>query len=386
MITMKKVLLTIGLASAILISCSHNKQGNMMRGDAAREYSVITVAPRSVTIHQDFPATIEGQRVIEIRPMINGYLQEIYVNEGDQVRKGQLLFRISNPQYEQNVITAKAKINSANADVNSATLEVEKIRPLVDKGIVSTYRLKSAELILETKKAALEQAKAELSNAETNLGYTVIRSPEDGMIGTIPYKNGALVSSNNTQALTTLSDIRNVFAYFSRNEKQLLDMLAGATGDTPEEKISNLPEATLVLANDKEYPEKGKVELASGLISTQTGSATFKAVFPNRSGLIRSGSSATVRLPEMLDSVFVIPQSASYELQNKSFVYTVGQDNKVTAVTFTSLPSDDGKYYYVTSGLKSGDKVVVEGISSLRSGVQIIPKEENILSYNSPEK
>lgn len=358
----------------------------MMRGEASKEYEVMTVTPKSVTIHQDFPATIEGQRVIEIRPMINGYLQDIYVNEGDQVKKGQLLFRINNPQYEQNVITAKAKINSATADVNSASLEVEKVRPLVDKGIVSTYRLKSAELTLETKKAALEQAKADLSNAETNLSYTIIRSPEDGMIGTIPYKNGALVSSNSTQALTTLSDIRNVFAYFSRNEKQLLDMLSETEGDTPEEKINNLPEATLVLANDYEYPEKGKVELASGLISTQTGSAIFKAIFPNKSRLIRSGSSATVRLPEMLDSVYVIPQSATYELQNKNFIYLVGQDNRVNAVTFTALPSDDGKYYYVTSGLQSGDKVVVEGISSLRTGVQIVPKEANALSYNSPGK
>ena len=382
---MRKVKLMVCITAVIVVSCSQNKTANTI-GTSVREYKVITVSPESATIHQEFPATIEGQRVIEIRPMINGYLKEMYVNEGDQVRKGQILFRINNPQYEQEVITARAMVNSAMADVNSASLEVEKIKPLVEKEIVSNYRLKSAELVLESRKAALEQARAQLSNAETNLAYTTIKSPENGIIGTIPYKSGALVSSNSAEALTTLSDIENVFAYFSRNEKQLLDMLSATKGDTPEEKINNLPEATLVLANDDEYPEKGKVELASGLISTMTGAATFKAIFPNRNGLIRSGSSATVRLPEKLDSVYVIPQSATYELQNKSFVYTLGTDNKVTAVTFTSLPSDDGKFYYVTSGLKSGDKVVVEGISSLRNGVQIKPKEETALSYNNQKK
>lgn len=338
-------------------------------------YSVMTLLPESVTVHQDFPAIIEGQQVIEIRPMISGYIQEIYVNEGDHVNKGQLLFRIRNPMFGQQVITAKASINRAVAEVNSSKMEIEKVRPLVEKQIVSEYRMKSAELQLETSEAALSQARAELANAEANLSYTMIRSPEEGTIGMLPFKTGALVSSNMTEPLTTLSDISNVFAYFSWNEKQLLDFLSHSPGNSIDEKVKNIPPATLILANSKEYTEKGVVEMASGLISTETGAATFKAVFPNREGLIRSGASATVRIPEVLDSIFLVPQRATYELQDRRFVYLVNDDNKVSAVSFTSVPSDDGKYFLATSGLREGDRIVIEGINSLREGAEIVPRD-----------
>jgi membrane fusion protein (multidrug efflux system) len=364
----------------VLVSCSHDKQ-NRTGGNQVKNYSVLTMVPKSVTVHQDFPATIKGQRVIEIRPMISGYLQEIYVNEGDHVKKGQLLFKINNPQYEQEVLTAKASINSAVANVNSAKMEIEKVKPLVEKQIVSDFRLQSAELTLQTKEAALEQAKVTLANAQTNLNYTVLKSPQDGIIGMIPYKTGALVGSNSSEALTTLSDITEVFAYFSWNEKQLLDLLSDSHGVTIEEKMKNIPPATLILSNNAKYPLTGRVEMASGLISTETGTATFKAVFSNPLGLIRSGSSATISIPEVKDSILIVPQSATYELQNKRFVFIVGQDSKVTAVPIISSPSDDGQYFFVSKGLKAGDRIVIEGVSSLRDGTAIIPKETNGVSF-----
>jgi membrane fusion protein, multidrug efflux system len=221
----------------------------------------------------------------------------------------------------------------------------------------------------------LEQAKAELANAEANLAYTSIRSPIDGIIGIFPFKQGALVSSNSQQALTTLSNIDLVFAYFSWNEKQLLDFLSGSPGESLDEKINNIPKAILILANSTEYPERGRITMASGMISTQTGSATFKAIFPNKEGLIRSGSSATIRIPEVKQSVIVIPQSATYELQDKYFVYRVDSANKVAAVAFEPVPSDDGQSFLVKKGLQPGDRIVVEGINSLKNGVKIIPKE-----------
>jgi membrane fusion protein, multidrug efflux system len=355
-------------------SCKHEKAAGP-HAEMPGEYAVTTVNPVSVTIHQVFPATIEGQQVIEIRPMISGYLAGIFVNEGDHVKRGQLLFKIRNPMYEQEVITARASIARAEADVNTAHLEIEKIRPLVDRQIVSDYRLKSAELNLESRKAVLEQSRAELANAETNLAYTSIRSPIDGIIGIFPFKQGALVGSNSQQALTTLSNIDTVFAYFSWNEKQLLDFLSGSPGESLDEKINNIPQATLILANSTEYSEKGRITMASGMISTQTGSATFKAIFPNKAGLIRSGSSATIRIPEVKHSVLVIPQSATYELQNKYFAYKVDSANKVAAVAFDPVPSDDGQSFLVRKGLKPGDRIVVEGINSLKNGVIIIPKE-----------
>jgi membrane fusion protein (multidrug efflux system) len=369
-ITSSVILLTVLFFS----SCKHEKAG-VPAAEMPKEYSVTTINPVTVTIHQDFPATIEGQQVIEIRPMISGYLQDIFVNEGDHVKKGQLLFKIRNPMYEQQVITSRASISRAEADVNTADMEIEKIRPLVDRQIVSDYRLKSAELNLESRKAALEQAKAELANAVANLAYTSIRSNVNGIIGTFPYKQGALVSSNSQQALTTLSNIDTVYAYFSWNEKQLLDFLSGSPGESLDEKIKNIPQATLILANSTEYPDKGRITMASGMISTETGSATFKAIFPNKEGLIRSGSSATIRIPEEKQSVLVIPQSATYELQNKYFAYKVDSANRVTAVTFDPIPSDDGQSFLVKKGLNPGDRIVTEGINSLKNGDLIIPKE-----------
>ena len=376
---MRLIFSMFSLLALIVLSCSPGKKNTSPRSQV-REFRVLTLAPRTVTIHNSFPATIEGQQVIEIRPMISGYIEKILVREGDRVKNGQLLFIIRNPQYEQAVVTAKAGISSAVAEVNSAKMDVEKVKPLVDKGIVSDYRLKSAGLALEAKEAALDQAKAALANAEANLSYCYIRCPMDGMIGMIPYKIGALVSSNSAEALTRLSDISTIFAYLSWNEKQLLDFLSNSPGVNLEDKISNLPAATLILANSEEYPEKGRIEMASGLIATETGSATLKAIFPNRNGLIRSGSSAIVRIPEERDSILIVPQSATYELQNKRFIYTVGADNKVTAENFASVPSDDGKFFFVTDGLKAGDRVVVEGISSLKDGGLIVPKDTSAAS------
>lgn len=393
---MRKALITICMIVLSLLSCNNNKEtgsmgaipggipagvppggpmGNRVVAGKAMDFSVLTLTPMTVTIHQDFPASIEGQRVIEIRPMISGYLKEIYVNEGDHVKKDQLLFKINNPQYDQDVITAKAIIKSAEADVNTAMMEIEKVRPLVEKEIVSNYRLKSAELTLQSRQAAIEQARAALKNAETNLSYTIIRSPQNGIIGTIPYKNGALVGSNNIEALTTLSDIDVVYAYFSWNEKQLLEMLSDSAGFAIEEKVKSLPPATLILSNLSEYRFTGRIEMASGLISTQTGSATFKAIFKNPDGLIRSGFSAKIRIPRNYENVLVVPQSATYELQDKRFLFTVGSDNKVTVVNIKTIPTDDGKFFIVNTGLKAGDRIVTEGIISLRDGSTIVPKE-----------
>lgn len=346
-------------------------------GATAKEYSVITLAPKTVTTNLDFPATIEGQQVIEIRPMISGYIKKIFVNEGDFVKKGQLLFEINNPQYEQEVITAQASIKSAEAEVSSAKMDVEKVKPLVEKEIVSQYQLESAKLTLQAKEASLAQAQATLANAETNLGYTMIKSPQDGLIGTIPYKAGALVSSSSSDALTSLSSIENIFAYFSWDEKTLLDFLLEAKGSTVEEKLDALPPATLTLANGTEYEYKGKIEMASGLISAETGTITLKGVFSNPSGLIRSGASATISIPEKLDSIFIIPQAATYELQDKRFVYKVDSNNKVSSTALTTKPSDDGKFFFISEGLAAGDKVVIEGVASLKSGVEIIPIEKN---------
>ena len=367
----------------LLYSCGG---GNPKKTPVLKDYAVLTLLPHPATIYYDFPATIQGEDIVEVRPMVDGYLEAIYVQEGATVTKGQLLFKIKNPQYDQAVITANAAIKIAIADENAAKMEVEKVLPLVEKDIVSKYELESAQYTLQSKEAALAEAEATLANAKTNLGYTILSSSQNGIIGSIPYKIGALVSSTSSSPLTILSNINNIYAYFSWNEKQLLSFSGKVAGNTMQDKLNHLPPVTLLLADGTEYKEKGKLETASGLITTETGTASFKAIFPNPLGIIHSGASATVRVPSTVDSALLVPQSASYELQDKQFVYTLSPDNRVSSTAIVSKPTNDGQFLIVQKGLEKGDRILVNG-SGLKDNMLIIPKYVNADSlYNQAKK
>jgi len=300
---------------AILIaqSCRNNENGNQQSATpVAQAYPVFKAAAFTTVLQSEYPATLQGQQNIEIRPKIDGYIENIYFDEGATVKKGQLLFRISAPQYEQDVKNALAAINTAEADVNTAELQVEKTKPLVDRHIISEYELKSAENALKIKQAVLLQAKTTLANAQTNLGYGTISSPVDGVAGTIPYKLGSLVGSTNTSPLTMISNISKVYAYFSMNEKQLLDFSRQYKGSTLDEKLKQLPLVDLILSDGTKYPEKGRVETIGGMINQETGAATFRATFPNPVRLIRSGGSAVVDLPVTVNNALLVPQRSTY--------------------------------------------------------------------------
>ncbi|SDL99749.1 efflux RND transporter periplasmic adaptor subunit [Siphonobacter aquaeclarae] len=369
---------TWGLCVLLLASScgkNENKQQQQQQAgkDQPKEYPVVVVARHDTELYTDYPATLQGQQNVEIRPKIDGYVEKILVDEGALVRKGQLLFRIQAPQYEQEVRTAEASIKIAEAEVNAAQMQVNKVKPLVQKDIISHYELESAEYTLQSKQAALAQAKATLANARVNLGYTSVTSPVDGVIGLLPYKLGSLVSSNTTQPLTTVSNIGNVYAYFSLNEKQLLDLFRDVKGNTLQQKLATLPNVRLVLADRSVYSRTGRVETASGLISTETGSASFRATFPNPDGFLRSGSTGAVRVSSHLKDALIIPQKATYELQGKRLVYLVGADNKLKSTEVKVTPTTDGQSFIVQSGLKDGDKIVVEGIAGVRDGAEIKP-------------
>ncbi|MCF6405503.1 efflux RND transporter periplasmic adaptor subunit [Chitinophaga filiformis] len=354
-----------------LIACGGKKNGPAKND--VKTYPVLEMAYQQAEIDNDYPATIQGIQNIEIRPKIDGYVEDIYVDEGAAVKKGQLLFRINAPQYEQEVKTAEANIEIARADVNAAQMDLNKVKPLVDKDIVSKYAEESAQYTLQSKQAALTQARAALSNARTNLSYTCIYSPADGVIGILPYKIGSLINSTTPNPLTTVSNISRIYAYFSINEKQGLDFFAASKGRTMQEKLATLPPVTLVLANGTLLPDKGKVETASGLINTQTGALNMRATFPNPAGLVHSGSSALVRIPEKIDTALLVPQKATYQIQGKLFVYILEAGNKVRSVEITSTASA-GQAFIVTAGIRPGDKIVADGISSLREGLVIKPK------------
>lgn len=328
----KKTGIFMLLVSGIITLGACSNKVNNNPAAQARKYPVTKLLPAQAATYEDYPATILGIQNIEIRPKIDGYIDAVYIDEGATVKKGQLLFRINAPQYEQMVRTEEANIKIAVAEVNAAAMQVKKIKPLVDKDIVSAYGLESAQYTLESKQALLAQAKAALTNAKTNLSYTQIFSPADGVIGILPYKIGSLVSSTTTNPLTTVSDISSIYAYFSINERQGLDFFLGAEGNTLQQKLTTLPPVRLVLANGMELPRQGKVETASGLINAQTGAINMRATFVNKDGLVRSGSSATVRIPRIVDSALLVPQKATYQIQGKLFVYVLSNANKVNSV------------------------------------------------------
>ncbi|MFD2574497.1 efflux RND transporter periplasmic adaptor subunit [Spirosoma soli] len=375
-LTQRQHLLILSFSAGLLLaSCSsHSGKKDDKTQSQPKTYSVLTVNPRQVTLYTDFPAIIQGQQNVEIRPKIDGYVEAIYVDEGATVTKNQRLFRINAPQYAQDVRTAQAGIQTAQADVNAAQMAVNKVRPLVEKDIISKYQLESAQYTLDSKEAALAQAQATLVNARTNLGYTLITSPVSGVIGSIPYKIGSLITSTTTNPLTTISSISKVYAYFSLNEKQLLDFTRDVKGSTLQDKLTKVPDVMLLLPDGSVYGYKGRIKTAIGQIDTQTGSSNFRATFPNPLGLLRSGNSGTVRIPRTLDSALIVPQSATYELQDKHFLYTLGQGNKVYTTAVTVTPTPDGQYYVVQQGLKPGDRVVLDGGNALKDGVLIKPR------------
>lgn len=341
--------------------------------EALQEYPVTTIESQEAFVNTEYPATIQGQQNIEIRPKVDGFVAQIFVDEGAAVKKGQLLFRINAPQYEQEVRTAAAAIKNAEAEVNTAKMQVEKTQPLVKEGIVSDYELKSANFNLHAKEAALAQAKASLANARTNLSYTAISSPADGVVGSIPYKTGSLVSSSSAMPLTTVSNISHVFAYFSFNEKQFLDFTDSFAGKNMNDKLKHFPAVTLLLANGAEYKLKGRMESIGGLINSETGAVNLRAGFANPEGQIRSGASATIRIPMQVKDALLIPASATYEMQEKLMAVVVGKDGavKVTEIEVMDLPS--GQNYVVKKGLKAGDQVVTEGMGALTDGAKIKP-------------
>jgi membrane fusion protein, multidrug efflux system len=346
----------------LLSSCGDDKKSTHTP-PTPQTLSELTLGPRSATIYNDFPATIEGIEIVQLRPMVDGYLQKIYAPEGSNVTKGQLLFKIENPMYDQAVITAKAGVQSAQANVDAAKMGVEKVRPLVEKDIVSKYELDGAQYTLQAQQAALDQANATLRNAETNVGYTTLRSPITGVMGSIPYKIGDLISSTTASSLTSLARIDQVYAYFALSEKQLLNLSSRVPGATLQDKLDHLPQVSLILADGTAYPQKGKLETASGFISTGTGTVSLKAQFANPTGLIRSGASTVVRIPRTIDTALLVPQSATYELQDKRFVYLLIADNKIISMPITSTATNDGKYLVVSAGLKRGDRILLNGFN-----------------------
>jgi membrane fusion protein (multidrug efflux system) len=378
----------IVLISALFLFESCNNERKTGPGGPAGPipYKMATVYTGPATMYFNFPATIQGEQDIEIRPKVDGFIEKIFVDEGAIVHKGQPLFKLKNLQYEAAVRSAGAAVKIAEADVNTAEMNVEKVRPLVEKNIISNYELKSDEFTLQSKKASLASAKADLLNAEVNVSYTFLTSPTDGIISNIPYKVGTLITSASTNPLTTVYNTKNIFVYFSLNEKQMFEFLKAVKGKTLKDKLASREDVSLVLADGSEYPVKGRIVTASGLVSTETGSITFRANFSNPNGLIRSGNSATIKIPIKMDTALLIPQNATYDLQGKKFVFTLNEMDSAVSTPVQLSENTIGDLFIVQSGLKPGDRIVIEGISTLKPGMVVKPVRANADSVYAQAK
>ena len=344
------------------------QKGQMGMG-GVQEYAVVTLQPSVSNLKSSYPAVIKGKQDIEIRPKVAGFITKLCVDEGSVVRKGEPLFLIDRVEYEAAVRMAEANVKAAKATVNTQELTVENKKELHSKGIISDFELQMAENQLASQRAALAQAEAQLISARNNLSYTTVVSPSNGVVGAIPFRVGSLVSSSSATPLTTVSDISEMYIYFSMDEKQLLNMTR--EGGTIKELLNKMPAVELKLADGSIYSETGKIETLSGVIDQSTGSVNMRATFPNSKNILRSGGTGTVMIPYVEENAIIIPQKATYEIQDKKFVYVVGPDSKVTTTEIAISNLDDGRNYLVTSGLKAGDRIVVEGISSLRDGTEI---------------
>lgn len=338
---------------------------------------VVKLETGSATTWQEFPATIEGTTNVEIRPQVSGYLETIYVQDGDWVSKGQPLFRINAKEYNQYSNSAAASIQLAKANVEKAQVEVDRLEPLVANKVISEVQLKTAKATLHEAEAAYAQAVSSKGSADITLGYTLITAPVSGYVGHINFKQGSLIGKGEQLPLTLLSEVNNVHAYFSLSEADFLRFFSSVQGKTIEEKIKNIPSVELKLADNSIYKAKGKVELIQGQFDRAAGSIAFRAIFPNTEKLLRSGISGKIRILSSLNDKLLVPQQSTYELQDRVYVFALGDSNKVISKQITIQGKSEGNYI-VEKGVNNGEVIVYSGLQRLRDGAVISPKNVSL--------
>lgn len=363
-----KSYLFVAALAALMVSCGGKRGGTPTFGDD--EYPVLTVGTSSAASQSTYPAVIKGVQDVEIRPKTTGFLTQVCVKEGQSVGAGQLLFVIDNQQQQQAVRQAQAAVNTATTQMNTAKLTFENNKKLFEQNVIGEYELQTAENSYNTAKAAVAQAQASLASAKEALSFCYVKSPAAGVVGTLPFKVGALVSGSG-QALTTVSNNSSMEVYFSMTEKDLLDMTKSS--GSAQAVVASMPTVKLQLADGSIYNHPGKVTKMSGVIEAATGTVQMIAVFQNPERLLKSGGSGSIVVPHDNTSAIVIPQSCVSEVQDKKFVYTVTKDNKVKFTEIKVAPQNDGNNFVVTEGLNIGDRYVTNGITKLTDGMEIKP-------------
>ena len=377
---MKNKVLAIIFSAIALASCNQNKTQTATQKENYYETMEVTLSDRTLTT--GYSAAISGVQTVEIRPQVSGMITDILIEEGESVTKGQVLFVIDQTPYKAAYEIAVANVKSAEAALSTAKLILESNKNLYEQDVVSEFDLMTAQNDLTEAEARLALCKAEEVNASNNLSYTEVRSPVNGVASMIPYRVGALVNSSIAQPLVTVSDDSRVYAYFSMAENQMLDMVQqyGSLNNA----IRQMPEVELIMSNGEKYEHTGKINAISGTISESTGAVSIRAVFNNRNHRLRNGGSGTIIIPMTLQNCMVIPQSATYELQDRVFVYNV-VDGKASSTEIHIAPQNNGVEYIVTDGLEVGDIIVAEGAGLIKEGTPIKSKNELLNEQNEEE-
>jgi membrane fusion protein (multidrug efflux system) len=357
---------------AALESCSSGGAANGYAERPPASLPVFSVSKRPFTTYREYTASLEGSKDVEIRPQVSGYIETIFVDEGAFVKKGQPLFKINDRPYLEAVNNAHASVAVAKANQATAEINMHKLEPLVANNVISPIQLQTAKAAYEAATANVSQAEAQLANAKINIGYSLIKAPVNGFIGRIHIKIGSLVGENNLDPMTNISEIKDVRAYFSVSETAFIRFKDEYPGKTLEEKIKNLPPVELILSDNSIYSEKGKVEIVAGQFAAGTGAIPFRASFPNPNGVLRSGSTGRVRISINMPEGLVIPQESTFELQDKVFVFVVGDSNKVRS-SAVQIEGRSGNYYLVEGGIKTGDRIVYSGVDKLNDGARVQP-------------
>lgn len=334
---------------------------------------VVAIENGNETVYQEYPATIEASANIEIRPQVEGILEQIFVDEGAKVSKGQALFKINDRPYQEQLNQAKANLLAAKAALENAELEVEKKTKLVNTKVLTDFQLKTAISARNAAKANVQLAVSAVETAKINVGYTLIRASADGYIGRLQRKQGSLVGPTDPQPLTALSNVRDLHVYFSLGENDFIAFKNNTEGNNLQQKLNNLPPISLVLSDQTIYDQKGKIDMVDGQFDKNTGAITLRATFSNPEGVLRNGNTGRVRLPKKYDQALLVPQLATLEMQDKIFVYTVGKENKVVQQPITVI-GKSGANYLVSKGINAGDRIVYKGIDLLQDGQKITPQ------------
>lgn len=366
-----KLFLTLSITSVLLALISCNDQENKQPAAQAMPFPVTQIKPLDITTYTEYPTNIEGIVSSDVRAKTSGYVQKVLVDEGQKVKKGQVLFRLETQSLSQDAAAAKAQINVAQVEVN-------KLKPLVEKNIISPVQL-------ETAKANLAQAQANYSSVNANIGYATVKSPVDGYVGAINYREGALISPTDATPLTTVSDIKQVYAFFSMNESDYLDFIQKAEGKTIQEKVNNFPPILLQLANGEIYSEKGKIQTVTGQINKSTGTVSFRAMFENPNQILTNGNSGIVKIPNLYKDAIVIPKTSTFEQQGSVLVYKLSSENKAISSVLT-IQDEIDNLYVIKEGVSKGEKIIAEGVGKLRENTPITPQEIPFDSVAKPIK